>query len=50
MEKCQSYRGNKIKLRNGSMSKVETVLNDDDDTVTHTYFQDKPTDKTIMLE
>ena len=50
MERCQSYHGNKMKLGNGKMPKVETVLDDDDDTVTHTYFLDKPADKTTMPE
>ena len=50
MEKCQSYHGNKMKLGNKRMPKVETVLDDDDDTVAHTYFQDKPADKTEMPE
>ena len=37
-----------MKLGNKRIPKVETVLDDDDDTVAHTYFQDEPTDKTEM--
>ena len=50
MERCQLYHGNKLKIRNKTMSKVETVLDDDNDIVTHTYFPDKPADKTTMPE
>ena len=39
-----------MKLGNKRMPKVETVLDDDDDTVAHIYFQDEPADKTIMPE
>ena len=49
MVKCRSYHGNKMKLGNSTMPKVETV-HDDDDTVTHTYFPDEPADKTEMPE
>ena len=51
MERCQSYHGNKMKIGNKNIPKVETVLDDDNDnTVTHTYFPDKPADKTTILE
>ena len=49
MKKCRLYHGNKMKLGNKRMPKIETVL-DDDDTVAHTYFQDEPADKTTMPE
>ena len=50
-ERCQSYHGNMMKVGNKTMPKVETVLDDDDDnSVTHTYFPDKPADKTKMPE
>ena len=39
-----------MKLGNKRLPKVETVLEDDDDTVAHTYFLDKPADKTEMPE
>ena len=53
MEKCRSYHGNKMKLGNGRMPKVEveTVLDDDDDeTVANSYFPDVPADRTEMPE
>ena len=50
MERYRSYHGKKLKIGNGTMPKVETVLDDNDDTVTHTYFPDKPADKTTMPE
>ena len=41
-----------MKLGNGRIPKVEveTVLDDDDDTVTYSYFPDKPAYKTEMPE
>ena len=40
-----------MKMGNGTMPKVEIVLDDDDDnTVTHIYFPDKPADKTTISE
>ena len=39
-----------MKLGNKRLLKVETVLEDDNDTVAHTYFPDKPADKTEMSE
>ena len=50
MERCQSYVGYKLKIGNKAMSKVKTVLDDDDDTVTHTYFPDELADKTTIPE
>ena len=50
MERCRSYHRNKMKIGNGTMPKVETVLDDDNDTVTYTYFPDEPADKTTMPE
>ena len=50
IERCRSYHGNKMKIGNGTMPKVETVLDADDDTMTHTYFPDEPADKTTMPE
>ena len=38
IEKCQLYHRNKMKLGDKRMPKVEIVLDDDDDTVAHTYF------------
>ena len=40
IEKCRTYHGNKMKLGNRTIPKVETVTDNDDDTVAHTYFQD----------
>ena len=51
MEKCQSYHGNKMKVGDSTVPKVETVLEDDDDDADkyeHTYFLDIPEDKTTM--
>ena len=42
-----------MKIGCKTKTKVVTVLDDDDDdddTVTHTYFPDKPADKTTMPE
>ena len=40
-----------MKIGNKTKPKVKTVLdNDNDDAVTHLYFQDKPSDKTTMPE
>ena len=39
-----------MKIGNKKMSKIEMVLENDDDTVAHTYFQDEPADKTKMSE
>ena len=50
MARCRLYDGNKIKLGNKRLPKVETVMEDNDDTVAHTYFPDKPADKTEMPE
>ena len=50
MKKCRLYHGNKMKFGNKKMPKVETVLNDDNDIVAHTYFQDEPANKTTMSE
>ena len=33
---CRSYHGTKMNIGNKTKPKVETVLDDDDDTVTHT--------------
>ena len=50
MEKCRSSHRTKMKLGNRRMPKVEIVLDNDNDTVAHTYFQDKPADKMEMPE
>ena len=39
-----------MKLGNKRLPKVETVLEDDDDTVAHIYFPDELADKTEMPE
>ena len=51
MGTCRSYHGEKMKLGNSRMPKVEieTVL-DDDETVANTYFPDESADKTEMPE
>ena len=48
MEMCRLYYGNRIKLGNKKMHQVEIELDDDDDTVAHTYFQEESADKTTM--
>ena len=50
MKKGQSYHGNKMKIRNKIMPKVEIVEDDNNDTVTHTFFPNIFVDKTTMPE
>ena len=51
IEKCQSYHGNKMKVGDSTVPKVETVSDDDDaDKYNHTYFPDIPEEKITMTE
>ena len=51
MEKCRSYHGNKMKVGDSTVPKIETVSDDDGaDNYEHMYFPDIPIDKTTMPE
>ena len=51
MERCQLCLGNKMKMRDSTVLKVEIILaNKDPDYYRHTYFSEVPVDKTPMSE
>ena len=50
MKKCQAYHGNKLKVGNSTMLKVEMVADDDDNTCDHIFFPNIPIDTTNIPE